>query len=205
LEVLTPLVFPQGSRRTENLYITRGSGFHGGRVGEREESIAQQLGATQSENGARSAWEWWISWRGKVLYATHHIAPAQVYALTPLQREMREAKERSLSGYPMWDVDIRSHVHRCSVVEDNANRMIVTAPAWQLATAFAHSKMPTKLPDVGGLILWLDENDNRLHLEKILYPLPRPAIAQVVTVSPSTSSLTPSTTKKKAGRRVAKH
>ena len=170
-------------RRALDVYITRGSGFHDGKVGERAEQIAREIGAREVD-GARSSWEHWIEWREKPIYATHHTSTAAVYPLTPLQREMREARERAVGGWLLPDIDIRSHVHRCSAIQDNAGRWIVTAPAWQLATAFSHKVAPAKLPSIGGLVITLDE-ENQIQVKRKRYNLPLPTVTSA-RVRPST-------------------
>ena len=175
IECLRPLIFlPSGARRALGVYVTRGSGFHDGKAGERAEYVAREIGAAEVE-GQFSKWEWWIEWREKLIYATHHTSTAAVYPLTPLYRQMNEAKVRAAAGWLLPDCDLRSHVHACNALQDKAGRWMATAPAWQLKTAFAHKVAPGSLPDIGGLLLTLDE-DQKLEVRKKLYPLPLPRV-----------------------------
>lgn len=180
LQVLDPLIHVKNRKRTENLYITRGTGFHSGKAGSREETIAQMVGAVRDANGAYSRYVNWIQWRGKLLHFTHHINSAAVYPLTPLQRAMREHGERAQMGMLMPDVDIRSHVHMCNAIQANDGRWAATAPAWQLQSEFAHKVAPASVPSIGGLLICQDElNENNLRVLKRLYSCPPPRPFQI--------------------------
>lgn len=164
-----------GAPRTALVYSVRGTGFHSGRGGAREELIAQRIGAVADEDGIRSKFEWWIDWRGKLIHATHHTSTASVYPLTPLVRQHNAARVRAQGGWLMPDVVVRSHIHKTHKYEANDGRIILTTPAWQLATEFSHKVAPGDLPDIGGLILWLDDED-QVQVKRVLYPLQNPKI-----------------------------
>jgi hypothetical protein len=184
LECLKPLVFlPSGKKRTPYIYLTRGTGFHSGKNGSREEIIAAQIGAVRDENGAYSRYVNWIQWRGKLLHFTHHIHHASVYPLSPLQRAQKEARERAQLGYLMPDVDIRSHVHTCHAIQGADGRWTATAPAWQLPTEFSYKVVPASLPSIGGLLICQDELEpQKLRVLRRLYSLPNPQPFQIGTI-----------------------
>jgi hypothetical protein len=178
IDVLQPLVCVEGTQRTKNIYITRGTGFHSGGGGSREETIGEAIGAHRDSNKQYSRWANWLSWRGKVLHATHHISVAAVYPLTPLYRAQREMRERAQRGYPMPDVDVRSHVHTCHMYEATDNKWIVTAPAWQGMTEFSHKVAPASIPTIGGLVLCLE--NERVEIKRKLFPSSSPVLMEVI-------------------------
>lgn len=180
LQVLDPLIYSHNKKRTDQIYITRGTGFHSGKDGSREEIIAKEIGAVRDTNGAYSRYVNWLQWRGKLLHFTHHINHAAVYPLSPLQRAMREQRERAQMGMLMPDVDIRSHVHMCNAIQANDGRWAATAPAWQLQSEFAHKVAPASVPSIGGLLICQDElNENNLRVLKRLYSCPPPRPFQI--------------------------
>lgn len=184
LATLEPLQKLQQARKFP-VYATRGTGFHSGGAGSREETIWREFGAVADDAGRRARWALWLNWRGKIIHATHHVSTGYVYPHTALMREMRGFAEKSATaGYPLPDVDVRSHVHRCHSLE-HGGRWMVTAPAWQMQNEFGYRVAPASVSDIGGLILWLDER-NDVQLRKLLYrqPAPKPSAVR----SPSTTS-----------------
>lgn len=175
--VLDPLLYRAGLPKPK-LFIARGTGFHDGRSGALAEVIAQKVGAIPDEGGCYSRWQIWLNWRGHLVHATHHIGVAPVYPYTPLARELTNWKIRSVSGGLLPDVDLRAHVHRCNAIQDNSGRWIATSPAWQLQTQYTHQKAPAMLPEIGGLIVW-ENDDGELYIKRKLYPLPAPTVQTV--------------------------
>ena len=179
VQALEPLLYNKRKLRAQNIFVTRGTGWHSGGAGSREETIAELIGAHKDTLGRYSRFVNWMEWNGKVIHATHHISVASVYPLTPLYRAQREMRERAQRGYPMPDVDIRSHVHTCHAYESTDNKWIVTAPAWQMPTEFAHKVAPASHPSIGGLVIWL--NGNRVEVSRKLFNLSKPSLMQIVT------------------------
>ena len=183
LECLKPLIYQGKQKRTDYVYITRGTGFHSGKNGAREEIIAQMIGAVQDHTGAYSRYRNLIRWRGKILHFTHHISHASVYPYTPLARAQREARERAALGDYMPDVDVRSQVHVCNAIQSNDGRWVAVAPAWQLSTEFGHKVAPASLPTIGGLLICQDETiENQLRVLKRLYSCPRQPILDIPSI-----------------------
>lgn len=199
LAVLEPLLYLNGKKRTEQVYITRGTGFHSGAVGSREEIIARAIGAVADENGAYSRFVNKLTWRGKRLFFTHHVAHSVVYPLTPLQRAMTEQRLRAqVTGVPMPDVDIRSHVHVSNLWEAPDNKWIGTAPCWQGMTEYAHKVAPGSAPSIGGFAICLNAQDpSRIEVRRRLYPFPSQTYQTIPTTNtppsskPSKRTLTP--------------
>lgn len=175
LEVLDPLLYQHSKRRFRAVYVTRGTGFHAGGAGSREETIAREIGAVQDENGAHSRYVNRLDWRGQRLFFTHHINRSSVYPLTPLQRAQNEWRIRcQRRGSRMPDVDIRSHVHTSHWIQSADNKWTATAPAWQLMTDFSHKVAPAAEEDfvTGGFAICLE--NEQVNLKRRLYPLPNP-------------------------------
>ena len=171
---LKPLLYVGHKRRVQNVYVTRGTGYHAGAASWREEQIAKWIGAVCDKNGAYSRYVNDLTWRGRRLVFTHHINTASVYPLTPLQRAQRDWRVRcQAKGTRMPDVDIRGHVHTSYAYESNDNKWIGTLPSWQLLTQHAHRVVPMAEQDLvtGGGLIWLDEN-GKVILERRLYRLP---------------------------------
>jgi hypothetical protein len=178
VDVLQPLLFVNGEPRTTKIYITRGTGFHSGGAGSREETIGERIGAVKDSAGRYSRYANWLAWRGKVIHATHHISIAAVYPLTPLYRAQREMRERAQRGFPMPDVDVRSHVHTCHAYEATDNKWIITAPAWQGMTDFSHKVAPAAVSTFGGLAICLD--GERVDVKRKLYNSSKPDLMEVI-------------------------
>lgn len=155
------------------IYATRGTGFHSGRAGAREETIWREAGAEPTAQGRYSRWDLLLRWHDRHVYATHHTSTASVYPLTPLWRRLKETAEMAALGvFPLIHVEIRSHIHRCYDAE-HAGRRIATTPAWQAPTEFVHKVSPGAATQTGGLIFWRDER-NAVQLRKCLYSPPPP-------------------------------
>jgi hypothetical protein len=176
VEVLGPVqkVAEQGAE----VWVVRGTGYHSGGAGSREESIAREIGACRYESGRYSNYERWLDWRGKLVHAMHHISSAQVYPYTPLARELMNYRIRAQGGDPMPDIAVRNHVHKCHVLQENDGRVIATAPAWQLSTEFIYKVAGPSKPHLGGLIFWLNE-ENEIQIKRVLFEPPRAPVHRV--------------------------
>jgi hypothetical protein len=186
VDCLQPLLYKGNKRRAGSVYITRGTGYHSGGAGSREETIAREIGAVQDDTGAYSRYVNRLTWRDQSLFFTHHIQIAAVYPLTPLQRAQREWRVRCQKrGTRMPDVDIRSHVHTCHFIQSTDNKWMHTAPAWQLMTDFSHKVAPAGEEDfvTGGLLICLDE-EGKVTVKRKLFPLPQPMEMMIPTLAP---------------------
>lgn len=162
--------------KAKEVYVTRGTPWHGG-VGEQDtESVAEDLGAVRDEEtGQYTQWELWLSHEGKLFHFAHHLSFAPVYPLTPMQREMTNAKILAVdAGYPMPDVVVRSHRHQFKVYPDGDRYLFVT-PAWQLKTDYVWQRNPMSLPSIGGMFIKVVAQ-GRIEYYTKLYPLPKPKV-----------------------------
>lgn len=170
LEALEPLRKLRQARGFP-VYATRGTAFHSGAGGSREETIWREFGASPNNLGRYSSWLLKVPWRGKRIYATHHVSVGNRQPFTSFNNTMSDwARDAGWHGSDIPDADIRSHVHRTYSLEQHG-RWMATAPAWQLSTEFAHKVAPGSTPSIGGLVLWLDDL-NELQLRKITYRQP---------------------------------
>lgn len=170
VDVLEPL-----AAKAKALYVIRGTPYHGG-VGEQDtEAIAQEIGANAiSDTGQYSSWNLWLDHDGLLFHFAHFLSVAPVYPLNPMQRELMNAKIISVdNGYPMPDVLVRSHRHEYKHYPESKRHVFAT-PGWQLQTDFVNSKMPMRLPSIGGLFLWVKKGE--LEYQPVLYPLPKPTV-----------------------------
>lgn len=198
LEALEPLRKLRDARKFP-VYATRGTAFHSGAGGAREETIWREFGASTNKLGRYSSWLLKLPWRGKRIFATHHVSVGNRQPFTSFNNTMSDwAREAGWHGSDIPDADIRSHVHRTYSLEQHG-RWMATAPAWQLSTEFAHKVAPGSTPSIGGLVLWLDDL-NELQLRKITY---RQVSAWATAIPSLTRSSTHSKSKKAARTRKA--
>ncbi len=170
VQLLEPLV-----DKAKTTYVIRGTPWHGG-VGEQDtEAIAETLGAVQDkETGQYSQWELWKQVEGLLFHFAHFISAAPVYPLTPMLREMMNAKMMAVdAGYPMPDCVVRSHRHIFKAVPDG-KRWIFVTPGFQLRTEYIFQRNVMSLPSIGALEITV--NKKELAYKPILYPLPGPTV-----------------------------
>lgn len=173
LAVLDPLLYVGGKRRTSSIFVTRGTGFHSGGGGSREEIIAERIGAVKNKWGVHSWFENKLQWRGKLLYFTHHVSLAPVNFMMPLTRSQNEWRAWAQTPDEVPDADIRSHVHTCHIYQDPLDfKVTAICPAWQAQTEFLHKVKPASKPKIGGMLLCLDENE-KIQVKTKLWALPQ--------------------------------
>jgi hypothetical protein len=167
-QVVEPLI-----DRAAKTHLIRGTEFHDGTGGADAEQFASMIGAyVDPDIKQYSHWTLNLILDGKRFAFAHHTAVTMVYHATPPAREWREAKEQYADlGAPIPDVIVRSHVHRWGIFPDTQGRLYFTTPAWQLKNAYGYRRRPLYLPDIGGLILWVDNGEVRW--EKRIYPIPQ--------------------------------
>lgn len=161
----------------EAVFVIKGTEFHDAAGGKFAEDVAESIGARiDPDTGRRSRWGLWLEHEGKLGFYTHHASTAKGNPGTPMQRELQLALEnKHKHGWPVPDYQVRSHVHKHRVVGDyDDERHIITTPAWQLHTAYGYKKDPLWLPDIGGLLLWVE--DDNVRWKAIRYPFPKPRI-----------------------------
>lgn len=181
--VVQPLI-----ERASQIYVIRGTEFHGG-IGEQDtEAMAEMINAERElSTGQFSRWELWLK-HGLLFHFAHHIAVSG--SPIALANELRLAKLNSVDhGTPIPDVIVRSHVHAFNKYSDG-KRWVYTTPAWQLRTAYIMKKRPLAVACVGGLIF---DVNGELGCQELIYPLPQPKIE---VTSHSLNSL-PNSTKSK--------
>lgn len=157
--------------KAKSVYVIKGTSYHGG-IGEQDtEAVAQDIGAVRDDGtGQYSHWSLFLQHEGLLFHFAHHISIAPVFPLSPMQRELTNAKINSVDAHsPCPDVLVRSHRHQYREYFNNGRWVFATA-GWQLQTDYTLQKMPMALPDVGGLILWVKKRQLEHH--PVLYPLP---------------------------------
>lgn len=172
-EVCTPL-----AESAQAAYFVRGTEWHDGVGGKDAEALASMVkGVTKDRDAQYSRWTLRMELDSKLFAFAHHTSVARVNRSQPAARTFREAKERLADKKtPVPDVIVRSHVHHWGFYPDDCGRLFITTPGWQLPNAFTHKIAPEDLPDIGGVVLWV-ENDT-VRFEKYLYqiPLDKPVI-----------------------------
>jgi hypothetical protein len=166
---LEPLLYRKHKRRIQNIYITRGTGFHSGGAGSREEIIGKLIGAVQDHKGRYSRYENKIFWKQYYFFFTHHIGRSSVYELTPLQKAQKDWRLASYAtGKRMPDVDVRTHL----TFKAGDGKFTVVVPAWQFKNDFTFKVAPgASQPSIGGIVICEDEKE-RLTVESKTFALP---------------------------------
>jgi hypothetical protein len=194
VSVLKPLIDSPG---VNSIFVNRGTDFHDAVGGSDSEKIAREIGAKRDgESGKYSRWALKLELDGLVFAFTHHTSTTSVYHTTPPAREWKQAKEIEVDrGIKTPDVIVRSHVHRWGVFPDNrGTRWYFTTPGFQLVTPYVYKRQPLSLPDIGGLILWVEER--QVHWEPRLYELPLPTTVKITSNSKNSLPLeNPKTTR----------
>ena len=159
----------------KNVWVVRGPGFHDGLAGMDAVAIGETIGAREWEDGQSAGWVLWLEHQGKLFHFTHHINPSSVYPQTPMMRQMTEAKINFVdNGFPIPDVQVRSHVHNFNVATDGEGRWLFTTPCFQLRSEYSVKKIPMSVPDIGALMLWVEGDEIRW--QSVRYPLAKPKI-----------------------------
>lgn len=145
--------------RPDCWFVVRGTESHVGPSAQAEEGIARHLGAEKDpDTGTRSWWHLRMDVLGHRLDFAHHgrtgyrswtrwnatqLLAADI-ALTHLQ-----------DGETPPKLAIRSHFHRYADSYDAQPVRVIQTPAFQLATAYVHRRVPESLADIGGIIITL--------------------------------------------------
>lgn len=183
-------VFSPLLKRVTHKYVVKGTEWHEGPAGEEVEELAETLNASAEPNTGEATY-WYLRLRmdGKLFAFAHHTSVTTVYHSTPPTREWREAYEMKVNdSTEVPDCIVRSHVHRFGVVPDaTGERLYFTTPGWQLKNAHAFKAQPLKLPNIGGLVVWVE--DGQIKYTKRVYHIP---LAEPISLLPSRSLKEPS-------------
>lgn len=171
-KVLQPLA-------SNRLYMVRGTPWHDSAMGMEAERVAQLVGAVPSPLGESSRFSLWLQHDEKLFHFTHHIANTVggVYETTAPAREIAMAKLEYLeNGQPIPDVMVRSHRHRYAEASDGMGHHLFVTPGWQLKNEFGWKVNPIRGCHIGGMFLWVEEQQIRWSVKR--YPLMLPDIEQ---------------------------
>jgi len=146
----------------ESIEIIRGTESHVGASGQYEEALAIMLGVPM-RGGTHSRWELWAEMGKWLIHIAHHIGTtsSSAYEHSALSRELvANLVESAQWGERPADMIIRSHRHRCAFAGIPTGRGVCeihVTPAWQMKTAFAQKTSCMRQPQVGGLVIGLDD------------------------------------------------
>jgi len=155
----------------KRLFFVRGTESHVGQGGSSEESIARALSDDwpvewQQDPHTASWWHLMMECEGVFLDFTHHgrtgLRPWTHWNATNLLAA-QITMERVKNGERIPDLAIRSHYHRYSDSYDAQPVRVIQTPAYQLATAYVHKRVPESLADVGGIIIVVDGDHYEVH------------------------------------------
>lgn len=175
--------------RKAKWYFTQGTPYHVGNFGNAEEDIAEAMDATAYPSvGTGKLCREVLTLQvdgGVIIEAAHHVGFASIYKATPLEKEIRSTWMDVINnGVPMPDLQVRSHVHNYTNIEQEMSRA-VTTPCWQLQTRFARKKSVHLLkPHIGGIFVEADyaakkRGQSACRVEKKTYKLPPLEIAKL--------------------------
>ena len=175
--------------RSPKLYVIAGTAYHTSPAAREEEVIAETLHA-QTYKGAgtgryvRQALD--LDVDGVHLNFAHAIGVTTgSYRATAIDKEALFATLAGREGkVAHCDGIVRSHVHSFTHVE-LPHKHALTTPCWQLQTEFCRKKSQYRmLPDVGGIVLWVDgaakrAGEDGIRVEKVMYGLPAPTVTKL--------------------------
>lgn len=160
--VLRPIV-----DKCERLFMTRGTGVHDGESGREIETLARTLGAVR-QDGKAAPYDWRIRVGSAIIHALHTIGTtsSSAHEASAVNAELTaEYVESARWRFTPPDYAIRSHRHRCIVVDiDTANGYgagIVT-PGWQGKTPYVWKIAGGRLapPQFGGVMVRAGDNEH---------------------------------------------
>lgn len=178
--VLAPIV----ERCDGRFYYVRGTEAHGGPSGVDEERLARRLGAIPDKAGKHARWELRKmvgmdddESRRALVHCMHTIGTtsSQAYESSAVNRELVDSYvEAARWGRRPPDFVIRSHRHRCIIVDIPTSRVhavAATTPGWQGKTPFVY-RTGGKLsqPQFGALLV--RQGDEEHYLRAFVHELP---------------------------------
>jgi hypothetical protein len=155
----------------EHIFFVRGTETHVGQGACSEESIARALSddwpvAWAHDPHTASWWYLPLECEGVLLDILHHgrtgLRPWTQYnasALLAAQIVMERVSNRER----IPDLAIRSHYHRYSDSYEAQRCRVIQTPAFQLATAYVHRRVPESLADIGMVWLVIDGDQYEVH------------------------------------------
>lgn len=162
------------------LFVLRGTEAHVGNSGEIEEIIARELKAERDEDtGIYSRWNLQLDCNDLLIDFAHHgrIGSKPWNRNSPLYTMATEIMmEGFKNGRDIPDLVIRSHHHTFADTLNALPIRVIQTPCWQLNTAYSHRMGFVNKPDIGGLIILIDEsNENRpkYDVEVAAYEIPQ--------------------------------
>jgi len=168
-------------------FHTRGTEAHVGPSGEREEALAEALGAIPNDEGQYARYDLWLNVGGALVHALHHIGTTGTthYALTAPLKELGEIQGEAAR----WEVQppdflIRSHRHRCVVGWLRSKRgrsTVCVTPGWQGKTPFAWRIAGARIttPQFGGVCV--RDGDEEMYLREQVWTVSRSKTEEVRT------------------------
>ncbi len=148
-------------------YSISGSGYH---EGDRDShNAAQSLAERLNGEYMGNIFEFEPPDSDELVQIAHGSYAGKMNPYTGLQQEMRLATENALKRHSKCPtILLRAHQHEYIRIERSTIRAIV-APCWQYLTPYMSKKTANKLPDIGGLIMELNENTK---IYPKIYPIP---------------------------------
>lgn len=181
LEVLEPVV---NAPKVSALFVTRGTEAHSGPAAEREEALAERLGARPNQYGQYAMPELWLKIGVGLGCFMHHIGTtsARGYEATAPTKEMSGGfEEAGQWGLRPADINVRSHRHRYIEVRKPSKlgyTIIVTTPGWQGKTQFARrGGLRLSVPQLGGV--FIRQGDEDLYTRAWVKSIGRPKVEKV--------------------------
>lgn len=149
----------------------RGTEAHGGKSGQMEEELAEQLGAIKDKDGKFARWELYLKVGEALVHITHHIGTcgSLAYESSAVQKELEQSfVEAARWGQEPVNVIVRSHRHRN--IETRVRARIRKRPTfatacvtagWQLKTPFVYRIAGARqsLPQIGGTLIRYGDED----------------------------------------------
>lgn len=166
-ELLDPLV-----QLSTGLFVIRGTPAHGGKSGNLEESLAEDLGAIPCPaTGTSSWWSMLYNCAGVRIDLAHKpkggTGGRPANARAAIDRLAADTEfEYCERGEPLPHLVIRSHVHKH---RDSGRRFrvrAITTPAWTLPTEYIRQLDPHGLADVGAILVYCEAGHYEVELLK---------------------------------------
>ena len=170
-------------------FVVRGTPYHDSHGGQLAESVAEKIKArAYSGHGSgvlcHRAMD--LEHDGVIVNLSHGTSVAGgLYRATPPDREAVWSALAGKEGKASKaDAVIRAHAHHFVRVEHPTKHAVI-GPCWQLQTDYmAKNSCYRMLPDIGVILVWIDgdakrEGEDPIHVQKILYRLPKVSIARI--------------------------
>lgn len=157
--------------RDNKTYIVRGTEAHVGESGELEEMFGNMIGS-EIMDGSYAAWNLLLNIEGVTFDLAHHGTIGRTPWTKPNRLNSMAAAmivDYTVHGETLPNVVVRAHNHTFADTHDNFPVRVVSAPAWQMSTSFAH-RIGAGLPDIGGLVFRCNSGKYKMH-KKLYRPV----------------------------------